>query len=371
MNDLKELQKIKEIIKTTQKHIENQAIKKQRQTEKLKNNKKYDFEELYTSTNTHYLFSEHTEKVITKILETTTKEPQNKETEEIQTTLETIKERLKLVNKILKQQKNALEQKNTEEYLDLYEQEKIIDEGTINNYEPKLTKYKIKIPRKTILKTTLTILLLISAITNTNAQTPQINQTKIENIKETTARKAILIVDMQEHYLNELNKKELQKELQNQIKIIKEAVKQNIPIITLKMAGKGETIKEIKNTIPNTKNNKEIKKYDSNGFNVRELNHTLNKLGVTEIIIMGTNASSCVLWTSVGAIEHKYKITTTKEIILDSPEWHNANKEQNLEAERLDFYKKYTNYKENTNQIIEQLRQPNTDPDKKYLSKEI
>ena len=347
------MDKIKKIIETTQKYIENQSKKKKTETEKLQNKKNYDYEKLYKSVNAHFLFSKHTEKVIQKM------KIENKQIteEEITEIIETTQERLKIINNILKQQLQALEKKDIETYLDLYEQEKIIDQGTANNYEKKLKKFGIKIPRKTILKTTLIILLLIGGITNTQAQTTQIQETRIENIQEIKTKKAILIVDMQEDYVKDLKRKELEKEIINQQKIIEIAIKKNIPIITLKMAGKGETIPIIKKNIPQDGINEEIEKHDANGFNQRKLRQKIEQLGTKEIIIMGTNASSCVLWTSVGAIENGLKITTSKDIILDSENWHNENKKENTEIERLDFYKKYTDYKENTNQIIEEIKQ--------------
>ncbi|MCF7867000.1 hypothetical protein K9L67_01560 [Candidatus Woesearchaeota archaeon] len=158
-----EFDKIKQIIKTTQDYIENQSKKKKEQTEKLQKNKKYDYEELYKATNNHHLFSEHTVKVINKLKEKIQKQPPNKELDEQINILETIKTRIEIINKILKQQVNSIEQKNIEEYLDLYEQEKIIDQGTINNYEPKLKKYNIKIP-KILLNTTVIILMLLGSI---------------------------------------------------------------------------------------------------------------------------------------------------------------------------------------------------------------
>lgn len=165
MNKVIETNKISKIINKTSKAIESQAKKKYELSEKLIKEENIELNELKTAVRNHYLFSEHTKKVCEKLL--TLVNTKNSDTIH---TLQTIINRLTIINKNLKMQTAALENNNTEGYLLLFSREKEVNKTTINNYSKKLGKFNIVIPRKTIMIATLIILSIIGQINQTVAK---------------------------------------------------------------------------------------------------------------------------------------------------------------------------------------------------------
>lgn len=154
-----EINKINSIINETSKAIENQAKKKYDLSEKLIKQEDINIHELQTAVKNHYLFSEHTKKVCEKLL--TICNTSNSETIHI---LQTMINRLNVINNNLKMQTTALQNRNIDAYLLLYKTEQENNKTTINNYSKKLLKFNIKIPRKIFMISTLIILSILGQI---------------------------------------------------------------------------------------------------------------------------------------------------------------------------------------------------------------
>jgi len=131
--------------------------------------------------------------------------------------------------------------------------------------------------------------------------------------------RALVIVDMQNFFLKNMKKENKKQLIQNQLLLINSCVENNIPIIELEYAYRGEnrgkTISELhKQYIPKYT----ITKFDNGGFTKTDLHNQLQKLNIQEIILIGINANGCVQDTAIGGLNRGYKITTEKGLIANT-----------------------------------------------------
>lgn len=131
----------------------------------------------------------------------------------------------------------------------------------------------------------------------------------------------IIIVDMQEFFLNNISKQVQDELIKNQQNIIDIGINKDLQFILLEFKAGGElrgsTISKLSNKIKN--HVKEVIIKDNNGgFTKTNLDSILKELNIKEIILMGLNANGCIQDTAIGAINRKYKVITSKGIIASS-----------------------------------------------------
>jgi nicotinamidase-related amidase len=56
-------------------------------------------------------------------------------------------------------------------------------------------------------------------------------------------------------------------------------------------------------------------KCEDNAFTNQQLDRYLKKLSIDTVLLTGINANACVLATALGALQHGYNITTSKDLI--------------------------------------------------------
>ncbi|MBT3405010.1 isochorismatase family protein [archaeon] len=124
----------------------------------------------------------------------------------------------------------------------------------------------------------------------------------------------IVVVDMQLEWVRNLdNKKDL---INNQIKIIKQ--NPSLPAILLEMNPPkyGKTLYLIRESVRDRLEAR-IDKDNTDGFTNPNLEETLYRFGIKNILFMGTYASACVFSTSRSAIDKGFKIGTNQRLIAD------------------------------------------------------
>jgi isochorismate hydrolase len=142
-----------------------------------------------------------------------------------------------------------------------------------------------------------------------------------EQIKRLKTDYAVLLIDMQEKFLEDIDEEEKKKEIPLQIEILEHAQRSGMPIYLLEYAhpyygDDGPTHKDLM-AVLNRGEYETIKKTHDDGFIGTGLNDSLKKRGIETVILMGINASACVMRTGKGALWHGYEIMTSPDVIAD------------------------------------------------------
>lgn len=112
----------------------------------------------------------------------------------------------------------------------------------------------------------------------------------------------VVIVDVQENFLNniwKINKKRL---INNHRKLLNLCSKKEIPVTALSYEGGGEYPPELKDYLSKYPKESFIDKRDTSGFSNPSLERRLHNLGLKEILYTGLNAHACVLSTLLDGI---------------------------------------------------------------------
>ena len=132
---------------------------------------------------------------------------------------------------------------------------------------------------------------------------------------------AIIIIDMQQFFLDKFLKNIQNELIANQIKIIDKYHKLNTPIILVeyKAGGinRGPTVSALKSKINKDLSGVIIKESNSS-FTKTELNKLLQSLKINNLILMGINANACVQDTAKAAKHRGYKVFTSSGIIASA-----------------------------------------------------
>jgi len=144
---------------------------------------------------------------------------------------------------------------------------------------------------------------------------------------------AILLIDMQDFYIDNDEKREL---IPRQISALR-LCENNIPLVVLEYNHRGETTNILKREIKNLpqKNVIWMKKYWNDGFKDTGLHERLQKRGIQTLLLMGINAGFCVYATAKSALSYGYRIVTCGDLIAGyegksqtyctGPEWYIEN----------------------------------------------
>jgi len=128
---------------------------------------------------------------------------------------------------------------------------------------------------------------------------------------------AVIIVDMQEYFLEDLEEEDRNRIIENQINIIHWCAKNNCPIVVLEYYQRGPTIGILKEKLKRVPRVKTVIKRDDNGFEGTKLNRVLNKLRVKTLLLVGINANACVRSTACGGKKNGFNIATSESLIAN------------------------------------------------------
>ncbi|MFA5887470.1 MAG: isochorismatase family cysteine hydrolase [Candidatus Nanoarchaeia archaeon] len=165
------------------------------------------------------------------------------------------------------------------------------------------------------------------------------------------ANNAVLVIDMQESFLNELDPEEKEEEIPYQIEVLNAAKRNNIPIFVIEYEGMGSTIDELMNVI-STSDYEIVTKPGNNGFRRTNLDELLKEKGIHSLTLMGVFASACVYATAGGALQSGYEILTSTEVIADSDSTYSTTNHNNQSAE---WYAEHGTLFDNHDQIVNYL----------------
>lgn len=127
---------------------------------------------------------------------------------------------------------------------------------------------------------------------------------------------AVLLIDMQQDFLENIAQEEVDEEVPYQIEVIHAAQRNDIPVFVLEYRNHGQTIRTLMDAVAYS-DYQVITKSDDNGFMHTNLDELLKERGVHNLILTGINASACVLRTGYGALENGYGIITSPDIIAN------------------------------------------------------
>jgi isochorismate hydrolase len=137
------------------------------------------------------------------------------------------------------------------------------------------------------------------------------------DISENVNNVAVLVVDMQDHYLADVAEEELAEEQPYQIKVLEYCNKNNIPVFILEYEGRGKTTEIIRDNISDSCLADSVTKSYSNGFYKTNLEEKLEKANIGTVLLMGVYGSRCVKGTALGALESNFNIMTSKQLIAE------------------------------------------------------
>ncbi|MFA6365368.1 MAG: cysteine hydrolase [Candidatus Paceibacterota bacterium] len=142
---------------------------------------------------------------------------------------------------------------------------------------------------------------------------------------------AVLLIDMQEYFLDEAGKKAI---IPYQVAIIQECQDMGIPFIVLEYEDQGDTIPELQEKIEKLPNHHWIVKSNDSAFPGTNLDDLLKEQGVEKLLLMGVNACACVRDTARDAVRKGYEIITSDMLIAgccpvckEATQWFEENGE--------------------------------------------
>ncbi|MEO6536322.1 MAG: isochorismatase family protein [Candidatus Paceibacterota bacterium] len=127
---------------------------------------------------------------------------------------------------------------------------------------------------------------------------------------------AVVLIDMQHIFFQELSWETQQTLLAAQTKLIIECAKYDIPLAVIQYSGFGSTIFQLQQLIRNVPRSEYYAKTSMNGFSGGWLEGFLDKHRVSTVLFAGIFASQCVFETA-NATPKKYHIGTSEVLIAD------------------------------------------------------
>jgi nicotinamidase-related amidase len=130
-------------------------------------------------------------------------------------------------------------------------------------------------------------------------------------------RFAVLLIDMQKKFLENINPLETKVQINSQIEVLDCCAQYDIPLVIIEYNGCGLTIKKLMKKAKKVQRQKSIIKSAANAFTKPELAIQLEEWNPTSICFMGVYASGCVWQTAGEAADKGYKIYSASPLIAD------------------------------------------------------
>ena len=144
----------------------------------------------------------------------------------------------------------------------------------------------------------------------------------------------VVLIDMQRLFTESIEARKRELMISAQGQIVRSCATLDIPLVVLEYDGYGQTIRPLADEITKVPSTILLIKTFDDGFMGTRLHEVLQGLGVKSLVLMGINASYCVLSTASSAIGLGYKIFVPKSTIADigmhsetarSIRWYQAN----------------------------------------------
>ena len=162
-----------------------------------------------------------------------------------------------------------------------------------------------------------------------------ITSTAAERISSSYSDVAVLLIDMQKDFLQNIDWKERKREQPNILEVLAQAGNYHTPVVVLEYNGHRQTIEVLKRKIISLPTDiRYIVKSGDDGFYQTSLSAHLKQIGVKDIILMGINATGCVKTTAVGALENGFGIITSRDVIAQPSSWVDDEKYEGAEGSR-------------------------------------
>ncbi|MBT4377043.1 isochorismatase family protein [archaeon] len=165
----------------------------------------------------------------------------------------------------------------------------------------------------------------------------------------------VVIVDMQDKYLRDKEKKRI---VPPQKKLLDFAKENDLPVFLLEYLPGGPTIPELRENIEGYENVVVEKKYNDDGFIVRKnidgkylwrggdisiegdsnLDLDLKEKGIKKLLVAGVNKSACVRSTIEGANKRGYKVFTATDLMnepIHGNRWYSQNTGYTISTDKL------------------------------------
>jgi len=173
-------------------------------------------------------------------------------------------------------------------------------------------------------------------------------------MKQNIKNLSVILIDMQEFFLQRLTPRVRKELLNNQKKVIDWAKNNRIPVFVTEYSSgnqnRGEIIPIFKKRIRNLKSYKIIK-LQNGGFTNTELNNLLKEHGVKRILLLGVNANGCVQDTAIGALHRGYKVLTSEGVIANV-----YRKDLLLSTRNKNWYRSNTTFFDSPEKLLAYLK---------------
>ena len=153
---------------------------------------------------------------------------------------------------------------------------------------------------------------------------------------------ALVIIDMQGPFTNQVEKTTIDMIISNQKELISTCKAKQIPVILVEYYAHGETTKEITKILPGSVT-RTFQKKENSAFSSSSFVSFLEKKKIKNLIISGLFGNACILATSLDAIKKGYKIITTEDLVVMGSHIYQEQKVAgNISC--LDWYKWNTHF---------------------------
>lgn len=137
-----------------------------------------------------------------------------------------------------------------------------------------------------------------------------------------------VLIDMQPDFIEGLNEDEVRVIIEAQLAVIEACKAYDIPLIVLEFWCWGTTLPELWDAVRKVPRHFRITKRKDSGFTSNQFTHTLESLRPRKLLLMGVNASYCVLSTAKGALRRGYEVVTAEDLIADGVAHASRGKER-------------------------------------------
>jgi len=149
---------------------------------------------------------------------------------------------------------------------------------------------------------------------------------------------------MQEWFLNAIEYDERLREIPYHLEVLEYCRVNNLPVVVLEYKGCGPTVSILKDKVEILKDKSYIAKPKDDGFENTNLRQVLKEKHIETVLLMGINASACVMSTAAGAVMNGFKVMISKDLISD-PKSYDRD-------ESVSWYKDNTIYRDDYKELL-------------------
>lgn len=158
---------------------------------------------------------------------------------------------------------------------------------------------------------------------------------------------AAIVIDMQYSFLSRINN--LKRIVDAQCETIKYFSENSLPVILMSYKDGGQVIPIINKAVNYHKKPIKIIKRHDDCFSKTNLEYILKEKAISNIVLMGVNASACVKDTAITGLEKGFRIATASDLISDN---------RVVERGYGLFYESQCNWFKNYSALLERIKIP-------------